>query len=223
MTDSFALIQTALRPLADPTRAKSMSAYLRGRYEFLGITTPARRAAVSPILRTLRAAPDWNVVTNCWAAPEREYCYVACDHLQQVPLQNSDLPRLKRLVIEADWWDCVDLMIRKIGSIATAEDMRNWAADENSWVRRVAILHQLRLREATDHVLLAELIDMNLGSGEFFIDKAIGWALRDYSGTNPDWVREFLATTELSTLSRRQAAIKLPPVIEPGSAGLGSS
>ncbi|AGF71964.1 hypothetical protein A605_04780 [Corynebacterium halotolerans YIM 70093 = DSM 44683] len=185
-----------------------MSAYMRHQFPFLGVPTPARRAACRDILRGRRHAPDWELVSGCWAEPEREFQYVACDHLRQVPLCASDLPRLRELVTTKSWWDTVDALARPVGHATDAATMRAWARDGNLWVRRVAILHQLGHRGGTDTALLTEIILANPGSGEFFIDKAIGWALRDFARHDPEWVRGFLAEhgAELSALSRREAA-----------------
>lgn len=208
MSDAFPLIDAALRPLADPARAAGMSAYLRGHFPALGITTPARRAAVKEVLRGRRKAVDRDLVERCWAAEEREFQYVACDHLRDAPLGTEDAEWLRSLIVRKSWWDTVDALAKPIGRAATAEQMREWANDEDMWVRRVAILHQLGRREATDTDLLAEFILANLGSGEFFIDKAIGWALREHSKTDPAWVSAFVATheAELSALSRREGS-----------------
>ncbi|RSZ65697.1 DNA alkylation repair protein [Corynebacterium hylobatis] len=194
-----------MRPLADPVRAAGMSAYMRGQFLFLGVATPDRRAAVQEVLRGRRKAVDRELVEECWAAAEREFQYVACDHLRDVPLGPGDVTWLRSLVVRRSWWDTVDALAKPIGRAATSEQMRDWAADGDLWVRRVAILHQLGLREATDEALLAEIIRVNLGSDEFFIDKAIGWALREYAKTAPGRVRDFLAAHEVSALTRREA------------------
>lgn len=208
MATAFQELTRALGDVADPNRAVSMAAYLRGHFDFLGIPTPARRAASQAVLRELRGSPDWEFVTACWAAKQREFQYVACDHLRSVPLGAADLPRLKQLVTTRSWWDTVDALVKPIGRAADAGAMRDWARDDNLWVRRTAILHQLGRKTATNPELLRDIILGNLGSGEFFIDKALGWALRDYSKVNPEWVRDFLAehAAELAPLSRRQAA-----------------
>lgn len=204
MSDTFPLIDVALRPLADPARAAGMSAYLRGQFPFLGIAAPTRRSATKEVLRERRKALDREFVAECWSAAEREFQYVACDHLRDAPLHADDVAWLRTLIVRKSWWDTVDSLARPIGRAATPEQMRAWARDEDRWVRRVAILHQLGRREATDAGLLAEIIEVNLGSGEFFIDKALGWALREYSKTAPGWVRDFLATHEVSALTRRE-------------------
>lgn len=206
MSAEFPLIDAALRPLADPARAAGMSAYQRGRFPFLGVPTPARRAAVKEVLRGRRKAVDRELVEACWAAPEREFQYVACDHLRDVPLGPEDVGWLRTLVARKSWWDTVDALAKPIGRAATAVQMRDWAVDGDMWVRRVAVLHQLGRRESTDTELLADIIEANLGSGEFFIDKAIGWALREYSKTDPGWVSRFLAGHDVSALTRREGS-----------------
>lgn len=208
MPTAFQELTRALSGVADPARAGSMAAYMRGHFAFFGVPTPNRRAASKKLLRELRHAPDWEFVARCWEAPEREFQYVACDHLKQVPLRFSDLPNLKKLVMCKSWWDTVDALVKPIGAVADADAMRDWAGDDNLWVRRTAILHQLGRKTASDPELLAEIIAGNFGSGEFFIDKAIGWALRDYAKVDPGWVRSFLAehASELARLSYREAA-----------------
>lgn len=208
MTTAFQAVARALGDGADSARAETMTAYLRGHFDFLGVAAPDRRNASAVVLRQLRGRPDWEFVAHCWAAEQREFQYVACDHLRSVPLGAADLPRLKELVGTRSWWDTVDALAKPIGRAASPGVMREWAQDGNLWVRRAAILHQLGRKSATDTELLTEIILVNLGSGEFFIDKAIGWALRDYSKVDPEWVRNFLAehAATLSPLSRREAA-----------------
>lgn len=181
---------------------------MRDQFAFLGVATPERRAASRVVLRERRQAADWDFVAECWAAPEREFQYVACDHLKQVPLTRAELPRLKELVSTKSWWDTVDALAKPVGRVADAASMHSWADDADLWVRRAAILHQLGRGDATDTELLARINRVNLGGEEFFIAKSIGWALRDYSRSDPDWVRGFLTehAAELPTLARREAA-----------------
>lgn len=224
---TFSRIEAALEPLADAARAASMSAYMRGRFAFLGIPTPERRAAVAPLLA--RRALDWPLVWACWDAHEREYQYVALDHLRQVRVfPAAHLDDLRTLIVTKSWWDTVDSLAKVAGSAlgadgAEAAHVRDvidaWATDENLWLRRVAIIHQLgfgaaagaaasgagRKRPVLDTARLTHAIEANLGSDEFFINKAIGWALRDYYRHAPDWVLEFCDSHELAPLSRREA------------------
>lgn len=205
---TFTALRTALVSVADPVRAESMATYMRGHFDFLGVSTPDRRAASKAVLRELRGGPDWEFVFQCWAMDQREFQYVACDHLRAVPLGIAELPRLKELVTTKSWWDTVDALAKPIGAATDPGTMLEWAQDENLWARRASILHQLGRKSTTDTELLTEIIGTNLGSVEFFINKSIGWALRDYSKSNPQWVRTFLSqhAAELSALSRREAA-----------------
>ena len=140
--------------------------------------------------------------------------YFALDYLKKVQKQLTfkDLPKIKQLAETKSWWDSVDSLVKLAGQIfikdeenkeKTAALMLAWAQDPDFWVRRTAIEFQL---EATDPDLLGKIIDRNLGSQEFFINMAIGWALRDYSKTNPAWVREYMASRDLSALSRREGS-----------------
>ena len=202
MPESFTRVRQVLEPLADPARAAEMTAYMRGRFPFLGIGTPARRKATMPILRTLREF-DADLVTACFDAEQREYQYVACDHIRRVGI--TDLPLAERLVRTKSWWDTVDALAKPIGANHADHTMRAWATHRDFWVRRVAILHQLGRKTDTDRDLLAWIIRRNLGSGEFFINKAIGWALRDLAHHDPDWVRAFVEAADPHPLSRREA------------------
>ena len=103
------------------------------------------------------------------------------------------------------WWDTVDSLAKPIGANHDDDLMKTWALDEDFWVRRIAIIHQLGRKKNTDAALLAWIIEQNLGSSEFFINKAIGWALRDFARHDPSWVRAFVDATDLSPLSRREA------------------
>lgn len=180
-----------------------MAAYMRDQFPFLGVATPARRRAVRGLLpRTL----DRELVDALWSLPEREFQYAACDHLQRVPLESATADFLRSLVVRKSWWDTVDALAKPVGRACTPDQMRAWARDDNLWVRRAAVLHQLGRREATDTELLGEILAGNLDSGEFFLDKAVGWALREYSKTDPSWVRTFLDGHEVAALTRREGS-----------------
>lgn len=215
---SFSDVRAALEPLRNPARAAEMSAYVRDQFPFLGIDATTRRTAVRPVLA--RRPLDWPLVWACWDAPEREYQYVAVDHLRRLKVfPAKQLESLRELIVTKSWWDTVDHLAKVAGTALSdaafstsgvaSEDaratLRAWAHDENLWVRRVGILCQLSLGTATDTAMLRDAIETNLGSSEFFINKAIGWALRDYYRHNPEWVVEFVEGHELAPLSRREA------------------
>ena len=208
-------IISALAPLADGERAPAMRAYMRDQFPFLGIPTPQRRAAINPIARQLR---DWesnqliSLAGELWQLPEREYQYAALDILAANwrALPTSQLPELISLARMKAWWDSVDAMAGIIGDILRGghDGMDAAITHEDFWVRRIALLHQLGWRENTD---AERLFRYALACGhetEFFIQKAIGWALRDYARHAPDAVRAFLAGpgAALAPLSRREAA-----------------
>lgn len=115
---------------------------------------------------------------------------------------------LTTLITNQPWWDITDNLDRTVGIIATKQQMLDWAQRSNFWLRRVAIIHQLKRKSATDTDLLVQIIILNLGSQEFFINKAIGWALREYSKTDPGWVNAFIMThrDHMATLTVREAS-----------------
>lgn len=180
---------------------------MRGKFEFLGVKTPDRRRASKSFI----AAHGPQVVPDLWAEPEREFQYVGADVLwaKASQLGCADVEWLGGFVQQKSWWDTVDALAKTIGQVATAQQMLTWSVADNLWLRRVAIIHQLRRKASTDTALLARIIVNNVGSTEFYINKAIGWALREYSKTDADWVRGFVATHELSRLSQREALKRL--------------
>ncbi|MBL8429768.1 MAG: DNA alkylation repair protein [Dechloromonas sp.] len=214
MSDFAARVQDTLRPLADARRAKAMAAYMKGKFAFLGIQTPARRQATLPLIRAFTGDP-LDAARELWALTEREYQYVAVDLLrrQNKRLAARSLPALETLIQEKSWWDTVDGLAPTIGAIAAREPqllsrMDALICSPDFWLRRVALLHQLDRKEKTDEARLFEYCRRCANEQEFFIRKAIGWALRQYARTNPAAVRQFLDTNreKLSALSFREAA-----------------
>ena len=152
-----------------------------------------------------------------------EFQYLAIDYLQimQGKLTAADLPNLQKLVVRKSWWDTIDALDVIIGGVALRYPELNkilleWSLDDNIWLRRVAIDHQLTRKEKTDPALLERII-VNLGQTEFFINKAIGWSLRNYSKTDPNWVRAFIPGTgsgwPRSASGRRASTFEPPPRI----------
>lgn len=188
---------------------------MRDRFVFFGIGTQKRRQAVADVLS--RRPLDWDFVQACWQAEEREMHYVAIDHLRRHRLAAADLPRVRALIESNSWWDSVDHLAKVAGTAladapsAARPTICAWARAKSFWTRRAAILSQLGFKHSTDTALLAECVTANLGSDEFFINKAIGWALRDYTRTNPEWVLDFADDHALSTLSRREALKHVDP------------
>ena len=188
-----------LRAAANPEQAIKMKAYMRGQFEYLGVQTPLRRKLSREFIRTQKLV-DWEFILLCWEQPEREFQYLAIDYLDKRKnmLKPEDIPNLRKLITTKSWWDTIDGLDVIIGDIAFRspelnETLLSWSTDENIWLRRTAIDHQLLRKDKTDINLLERIILNNLGQSEFFINKAIGWSLREYSKTNPEWVSAFIA------------------------------
>ena len=205
-----------LKAAASPDDAVAMKAYMKNKFEFLGIKTPARRKLAKIFFKQQTdSVIDWVFINGAWNNPYRELQYAALDYLEicKKLLTPTDLPHLKKLAQTKSWWDTIDFLDRLVGSIIarfpeTKEIILSWSCDKDFWLRRLAIDHQLLRKEETDTELLEKILVNNLGQTEFFINKAIGWALRDYSKTNADWVRDFIERhqAEMAALSIREGS-----------------
>jgi 3-methyladenine DNA glycosylase AlkD len=214
-------VEHALIPLADEAKAEGMKAYLLSQFEFLGLAAPVRRAAVKAIgkVKWQSAADLFAAAELLWQKPEREYRYTAIDLLRQHSGQLSvnDLPALQALLLRESWWETVDGLSAVIADVmhAAVQQQPNaafamdvWLKHPSHWVRRSAMLHQLGWRLDTDTTRLFGYATQLADEKEFFIRKAIGWALRDYARWNPQAVTEFLVQhrEHLSGLTVREAA-----------------
>ena len=211
-------VRAALKPRADAERAVGARAYMRGQFNYLGISTPERRAAVAGLLRGFKPTTGEELretAGGLWAIREREYQYVAADLLAryQSVLTFADLPWLLDLAQQKSWWDTVDCIVKVVGKIVRrsgAKGVRamDWAVKHKDfWVRRIAMLHQLGWRGATDTERLFRYAEQLAFEKEFFIRKAIGWALRDYAWHDVRAVEKFLKSTSapFSGLTVREA------------------
>ena len=214
-----ALINEALNRIANPLRALEMKAYMRNQFGFLGIQTPARRL----IFKALPKLPQdpkliLHIANELWEKPEREFKYVACDLIAKNAkvLSLEDLTAIKKLLQKDAWWDTVDSLSGAIGDIFLKEKLNHhrsqemmdaWLQDSDFWVRRSAMIHQLGWKNHTDTKRLSQYALKLSKESEFFIRKAIGWALRDYARCNPEFVRSFMKTNgaEFSNLTVREA------------------
>ena len=203
----------------DPERAVPAAAYMRDQFPFLGFSTPTQRALARTV--TAGSPPPTEeqlrtVALACWQLDEREYQYFACDYLRA----NAAIPgpgflaTARTLITTKSWWDTVDaLATRFVGTLVRRHpelttELDAWSVEQNRWLVRTAILHQLHWGEATDQARLFGYCTRQAGHPDFFVRKAIGWALRQYARTNPDAVREYLAENRaiLSPLAVREAA-----------------
>lgn len=202
----------------DPVRAVAMARYMKGLFPYAGVPAPAVERLVREALAGLAAPAHDDVVAaslRLWTLSEREYQYVACGLLAR-NVKRCDarlLDTVQELVTTKSWWDTVDTLAANVAGplvlahAGLAAEMDDWARSENIWLARTAILHQLRYKGRTDAARLFRYCADRCGDREFFIRKAIGWALREYSKTDPNAVVEFVAAQRdgLSPLSRREA------------------
>lgn len=211
-------LRNSLGEVADASQAPKMSAYMKDRYEFLGIKSPARKLAARTTLKVSRTASPGELVEfagACWAQPEREFQYVATDALcaNVRRLRASDLGEVEQLIVTKSWWDTVDaLASQTVGGLVAAHPelvvvMDEWIDSENMWLARTAILHQLKYKEEVDPNRLFRYSLSRAGDTEFFIRKAIGWALRQHAKVDPDAVYAFVDqyADKLSGLTKREA------------------
>lgn len=221
-TEFVRALERALAPLADTEKAGGSSAYMRHQFAFLGIPTPQRRAATAPLIHAFHPANSAGLrqaAEALWRMRQREYQYAAVDLLarKHVLLRTADLPWILKLAQQKSWWDTVDALTKVVGRIVGKEPLRGARAMDralrakNFWVRRIAMLHQLGRREETDTDRLFAYADALASETEFFIRKAIGWALRDFAWHDPNAVRVYLAAARnrLSALSYREANVHL--------------
>lgn len=197
--------------------SRYMKAYMKDNFEYLGVKTPLRRTLQKEFLKekSKESLIDKKLVKMLWDCEYRELQYVAIDYLikQKKKLQKEDITFIKELIVTKPWWDSVDLIASHlVGELCIKypelvyEDILSWSKDENLWIRRTAILYQLKYKEATNTNVLEKVIKDNIEDEDFFIRKAIGWVLREYSKTNKEWVRNFVDNNNLSKLSEREAS-----------------
>lgn len=210
-------VKEAFEFLRDEKNARHMEAYMRDRFKFYGLQTPERRAVYKDVIARDKKGGviDREFLEQCWADEHREFQYLVTDYLRAMQkfLTYEDVPFVEKFIRSKQWWDTIDGLDRTVGGIAFRDTrinelMLKWSTDEDFWVRRLSIDHQLLRKHATDTELLEKIIVNNFGSDEFFINKAIGWSLRDYSKTNPAWVRDFIDKyrDHMAPLSLREAS-----------------
>jgi 3-methyladenine DNA glycosylase AlkD len=212
-------IRAALRSAAEPVRAPQMQAYMKSQMPYLGVSVPVTRKITRravTVLPALRPAELIEAAARLWREAEyREERYAATE-LTGVKLAAGRLemlPLCTEMIVTGAWWDHVDAVSPRIGAMLVAHRdevepvVRRWSTDEDRWLRRSSIICQLALGPRTDTTLLRDVIEPNLTDPEFFIRKGIGWALRQYARTDPQWVRAFVGqhSDEISPLSRREA------------------
>lgn len=218
--DLVTFVASELQAMADPARAAGAAAYMKTEMPFYGVSAPQRKTLMRRVKRLFPPDDEQSYRANVvalWEQPHREEKYMAISYARAfedfVTLDQIDLYR--RMIVEGAWWDLVDeIAAHLVGRVVLAhrEEMRpildDWVAGEDMWLQRTAIICQLRHRDVTDEAMLFDYCRRSARHKDFFIRKAIGWALRSYARVDPHAVRGFLAEMgdELSGLSRREAA-----------------
>jgi 3-methyladenine DNA glycosylase AlkD len=221
-----AAVRAGLAAAADPAKAPAMQAYMKSVMPYRGVASPGQKQVFAQVLAAhpLADRDSWqDAVRELWdGAAHREERYAAiallADRRYAAYRDPTTMPLIEHLVVTGAWWDHVDsLATRTVGPLVRAYPaelvplMLSWAVDAdapaNLWRRRTAIIHQVGAASATDTDLLVACIRPSLSSTEFFLRKAIGWALRDLAWTRPEWVQAYVRehASELSGLSRREA------------------
>lgn len=196
--------------------AIAMSLYMRNKFKFLGIKSPKRKEIFKQIFENFKNNKeiDKEFVVKFFNKDYREFQYIAIDYLIKMKkyFLKDDIFFIKDLIITKSWWDTVDFIASNLlGEICKKypslidEQIVFWINDENMWLRRSSIIFQLRYKENTNLEILQKSIESNIDDDEFFIQKAIGWALREYSKTDYKWVLNFINNHNLSKLSKREA------------------
>lgn len=201
---------------ADPVRAVPMKKYMKDKFEFFGISSALRKEIYKRIFKSNGIPETGNVeaiVKELWEKEEREYQYFAIFFLEKMirKLDKDHIPLFEFMIVNKSWWDIVDFIASNLMGPLLGRDNElipeitgNWISSENMWLQRTALLFQLKYKSETDEKLLFAMIRELSDRREFFIRKAIGWALREYSKTSPHTVSEFIANTELSPLSIKE-------------------
>ena len=211
-----ALLKTLFEQNADPAQAAPMKKYMRDQFEYLGIKSPQVKLLFRQAIQEngLPSPEELDqIVRELWDLPQREFQYLAISLMERLEkkLPSSTIKTLEYMITHKSWWDTVDNISHIVGvhfkryPEVREKYLAKWRASNNIWLRRTAILFQLDYKEETDFALLSEVIQENLGSTEFFINKAIGWALRQYARIEPNVVKNFVKSTSLHPLSRREA------------------
>ena len=214
--NTYVELKSLFEAAADSEKASSMSAYMKDNFAFYGIPSPLRKELGKPFIRAAVSAKavDWDMLDICFADEHREFQYFVNDYLMAMQryLTYADVPKLLTYAEAKQWWDTIDFLDKIIGNIGLKDKrvdavMLELSLCDDMWLRRLAIDHQNGRKDRTDTQLLSTIIKNNFGSDQFFINKAIGWALREYSKTDPHWVVAFVEEnkTEMSKLSIKEA------------------
>lgn len=210
-------LRTAFEKNADPKKAEKMKAYMLHQFPFYGIPAPLRRDLSKTHFKKypLKDLPVLEkIITDCFLLPEREYHYFAIElfGFYKKAWLPSSVKAIEHCLLSKSWWDSVDHIASEwLGPFFIRYPelkymiISKWNHSGNLWLQRSSIMFQKTYKENTDAPLLSNCIRNCMDSKEFFIQKAIGWALREYAKTDPEWVLKFVKKQPLAPLSKREA------------------
>lgn len=215
--DKYLEIRTIFELNEDKENAVAMSKYMRNMFDFYGIPSSKRKELYNNLIKNEKKSKiiDWDFLDKCYEDNHREFQYLVYDYLLSMKKYASydDIYKIKKYISNKSWWDTVDFLCKVIGDIelrdsSIKEVMLEWSNEDNIWIKRAAIEHQLNLKDKTDCELLENIIVNCFGTDEFFINKAIGWALREYSKTDSNWVKNFINKykSQMNDLSIKEAS-----------------
>lgn len=206
-----------LQENANPTFASQMKAYMKGQFEYFGVKSPVRKELIKGFYKEHGLPSDADLkcfIKGIWLLPQRELKYTAIELMDKKinVMDESWIDFVAELLVYESWWDTVDglsanvtgKLLLKFPNLAVTKS-EIWCNTDNMWLQRMSILFQLKYKNKTNTEILTKYIEKHAGSKEFFIRKAIGWILREYGKTNPEWVIKFCDTHVLAGLSRREA------------------
>ncbi len=214
--EEFAEIEEFFIEHGEVKKQVQMEAYMKNRFKFLGITAPSRKELLSRLFKGMKWTREELIdfAKLCWHSSYRELQYAGQDMLMKKEklLQSTDIELVEYFLGNKSWWDTVDaLSVNVAGKLMKRHpEMRyrkveEWMKNEDIWIKRAAILHQLKYKSDVDTKLMERTLLAANGTTEFFLNKAIGWMLREYSRTDSEYVMNFVEKNELSKLSRREA------------------
>jgi 3-methyladenine DNA glycosylase AlkD len=206
-----------MRDLGDAQRAEWAKAYLRNKFEFFGVTSSDRKLALKLFVNQFGLLPKnqlHDLVKILWKQPQRElhYCAMEIAYLYKKEFDAEDLVFFETLIVSNSWWDSVDYIVPKLCAAyflkhpkELADVTKRWNKSDNIWLIRSSIIVQLMHKTKTNETVLFENIKRQTKHPDFFVRKAIGWALRQYARTNAEAVLAFISATEMSPLSKKEA------------------
>ena len=217
MPDLIQSLEQKLSAAGNSEIAQQQRAYMRDQFDYYGIKAPERKEIFKPFF-IKKELPDKvflaDLTEKLWSKPQREFQYFGQElwYRYRRRFTQDDITSVEYMIVHKSWWDTVDyIAVKLLGSYLQiypeyqSACVERWLTSNNIWLQRSSLLFQLKYKQQMDTDLLTYAIRSLIGSNEFFINKAIGWTLREYSKTDPDWVVSFVKSNTLHALSEREA------------------